>query len=198
MTIRDYNPKTVNPGQPVNILGDGFKSLSGVKVKFGPYDAAETNVRNDQHIQARVPAVGNGVFGLILEYSAGGGTVQEFVGPGQVGPSPAGVGITDFYPDTLPAAGGALSLFGYRFSDHADGGGTLEVVFNSFNPRTGGFLASVPGTNPAIVNDTMIAVTAPSAADLRLSATNSTVFQINVTFPDGTVVVFSGGPDYQV
>jgi len=164
---RNYGPKSGKSGLPVNIIGNGFSTLSNVRVKFGQ-SAVAGEVKNDQHVKVEVPAgMPDGPVAIVL---CSDGNPDIFVGGFTVGSVPPGTSVTDVYPDSIAAGGGtAVSIFGYGFKDV----GVADAVTVGFGTAT------AQGT---AVDSTLISVVAPAMPPRG----GQQAFNVMVTFSDGS------------
>ncbi len=153
--LRNFGPqKGKNPGLPVNIHGDGFSELKPetVAVKFGSTAGDGTEVKNDQHIQTRLPAnLADGAYAIEVSgiLQTGQAWKAAFTEPFLAGEEPVELTISDIFPSQVSKAnGGDLNIYGYHFKAN-NRTSTPQVKFNNAMPL---------GT---VVNDSLIQVTAP-------------------------------------
>ena len=148
--VGNYGPRQGKKGMPVNLIGNGFSTLSNITIKFGPTPVAISlgGKNNDQHLQADVPDV-NGRVALILQATGIPGG-SEFVGGFDAGTAPD-YAVTDVYPRDLPVGGGVkVSIYGNGFVTFGQNAAP-DMIFQD---------ATVKGS---VVNETLIEVVAPSS-----------------------------------
>ncbi len=175
-TVSSYAPQRGTSGSPVNVLGNGFDTITNVQVVFGNTQALNPQIINPMVIRATVPAIPDGVYVLTLRFNdASGASITQVLGGFTFGPPLVGLQVTGVFPNPVPSGGGTLFILGNGFLQN----GRTDSVIVKFN---GAIAVAAQGTT---INDSLIQVSsAPSATSLGLHPGDC--FHFTVGFSDGS------------